>query len=79
MLIYAGSTAGGILALREKYSEGARMIHPALAKAREQHKPRFVLNDEGLPVKIVKTRHEKSGYFSKNVVTYTITYSTSVK
>lgn len=43
MLIYAGSTAGGILALREKYSEGARMIHPALAKAREQHKPRFVL------------------------------------
>lgn len=43
MLIYAGSTAGGILALREKYTEGAQMLYPVLTKAREQHKPKFVL------------------------------------
>lgn len=39
----------------------------------------YDFNDEGLPVKIVKTRHERSDYFSKSVVTYTITYSTPVK
>ena len=43
MLLYAGSTAGSILALREKYAEGAQMIYPVLNKAREQHKPKFVL------------------------------------
>lgn len=43
MLLYAGTTAGSILALCGKYSEGAQMIYPALAKAREQHKPKFVL------------------------------------
>lgn len=39
----------------------------------------YDFNDEGLPVKIVKTRHERFDYFSKSVVTYTITYSTPVK
>lgn len=43
MLLYAGSTAGAILSLREKYEEAAQMIHPVLAKAREQRKPKFEL------------------------------------
>lgn len=43
MLLYAGSTAGVILSLREKHAEAARMIHPVLAKAREQRKPKFEL------------------------------------
>lgn len=43
MLLYAGSTAGAILSLREKYEEAAQVIHPVLTKAREQHKPKFVL------------------------------------
>lgn len=36
----------------------------------------YDFNEEGLPVKIVKTRHEKPDYFSKNEITYTVTYTT---
>lgn len=43
MLLYAGSTAGAILSLHKKYEEAAQMIHPVLAKAREQRKPKFEL------------------------------------
>lgn len=43
MLLYASSTAGAILSLRKKYEEAAQVIHPVLAKAREQHKPKFEL------------------------------------
>lgn len=43
MLLYAGSTAGAILSLRGKYAEAAQMIHPVMDKAREQHKPKFML------------------------------------
>ena len=43
MVMYAYSTAGTIFALRSKNDEAARTIHPALAKARAQGKPRFEL------------------------------------
>lgn len=43
MVMYAASTAGSILALRGNYAEAAQLLYPVLAKAREQHKPRFVL------------------------------------
>lgn len=43
VVLYAASTAGAILALREKYAEAAEMLYPALAKAREQRKPKFIL------------------------------------
>lgn len=43
MVLYAASTAGAILTIRKKYAEAAQMLYPALAKAREQRKPKFVL------------------------------------
>lgn len=43
MVLYAASTAGSILSLREKYQEAAALLYPALAKAREQRKPKFIL------------------------------------
>ena len=43
MVMYAYTTAGTIFALRGKNTEAARAIHPALAKARRQGKPRFEL------------------------------------
>ncbi len=43
MVLYAASTAGGIMTLQKKYDEAAQMLYPALAMAREQKKPKFVL------------------------------------
>lgn len=43
MVMYAASTAGGILTLRGNYAEATRMLYLALAKAREQQKPKLVL------------------------------------
>ena len=43
MVMYAYTTAGTIFALNGKNGEATRAIHPALAKARAQGKPRFEL------------------------------------
>lgn len=43
MVLYAASTAGAIMGLQEKHVEAAQMLYPALAKARDQRKPKFIL------------------------------------
>lgn len=43
MVLYAASTAGGVMTLQKKYEEAAQMLYPALAMARKQRKPKFVL------------------------------------
>ncbi len=43
MMYYAHTTAGAILTKSAKYDEAARVIYPALARARKQDKPRFEL------------------------------------
>jgi hypothetical protein len=34
----------------------------------------YEFDEKGLPVKVIKTRHDKENYYSKNQITYTITY-----
>lgn len=43
MVLYAASTAGAIMGLQEKHEEAVQMLYPALAKARQQRKPKFIL------------------------------------
>lgn len=43
MVLYAASTAGGIMTLQKKHKEAVQMLYPAIAKAREQRKPKFIL------------------------------------
>ena len=50
MVLYAASTAGGIMTLQKKYDEAAQMLYPALAMAREQKKPKFVLKKYNISV-----------------------------
>lgn len=43
MVLYAATTAGGAMTLQKKYKEAVQILHPAIAKARQQGKPRFIL------------------------------------
>ncbi|MDO4165271.1 MAG: tetratricopeptide repeat protein [Bacteroides sp.] len=43
MVLYAASSAGAILGLREKYGEAIPIIQSVWTRARAEHKPRFVL------------------------------------
>lgn len=43
MVLYAASTAGAVMGAQEKHEEAVQMLYPALAKAREQRKPKFIL------------------------------------
>lgn len=43
MVIYAATAAGGVFALQNRFEEATRMLYPALVKAREQRKPKFIL------------------------------------